>query len=133
VALEVMALVKKNSSFVAHNVVLNVPVTLQFYKRFYSTLKAWMNSVLVVPTSRVLKSLARRNASLTPPLELMMRPTALTPSTSLALVLLREPHGLMHHPYLPSSRSRLPLCSRFPHPHPLVWILTVSLRSKNLK
>jgi hypothetical protein len=91
VALEVMALVKKNSSFDAHNVVPNVPVTPQFYRRFYLTLKASTNSVLVVPTSRVPKSSAHRNASLTHPLELTMRPTALTPSTSLALVLLREP------------------------------------------
>jgi hypothetical protein len=40
VALEVMALVKNNSSFDAYNVVLNVPVTPQFYRRFYLTLKA---------------------------------------------------------------------------------------------
>ena len=95
VALEVMALVKKNSSFDAHNVVPNVLVT--------------------------------------PSLVLTMRPTALTPSTSLALVLLREPQGLILHPCLPSSRSYLRLCSRFPHPLPLVWIFAVSLLSKILK
>jgi hypothetical protein len=49
------------------------------------------------------------------------------------LVLLRETQGLMLHPSLPSSRSRLHLCSRFPHPLPLVWIFAVLLLSENLK
>jgi hypothetical protein len=128
-----MALVKKNLSFDVHNVVPNVPVTPQFYRRFYSILKSWTNFLLVVPTSRVPRSSARRNANLTPPLELTMRPAALTPSTSLALVLLREPQSLMLHPCLLSSRSPLRLCSRFPHPLPLVWIFVVSLLFKNLK
>jgi hypothetical protein len=67
------------------------------------------------------------------PLELTMRPTALTPSISLAFVSLREPQGLMFHLCPPSSRSPLRLCSRFPHPLPLLWIFAVSLLSKNLK
>jgi hypothetical protein len=95
VALEVMTLVKKNSTFdalnIMLNVVLNVPVIPLFYRKFCSTLKAWTNSVLVIPTSKVLRSSARRDASLTPPLELTMRPTARTLSTSLALVSLSEP------------------------------------------
>ena len=128
-----MALVKKKSSFDAYNVVLSVPVTPQFYKDFFLTLKVWTNSILEVPTLRVPRSSARRNASLIYPLELTIRPTTLIPSTSLALVSLREPQGLMFHLYLLSSRSPLRLCSRTPHLLPLVWIFAMSLLSKNLK
>jgi hypothetical protein len=128
-----MALVNNNSSFVALKVVLNVFMTLQFYRRFSSTLKASTNSVLVVPTSKEQRSATCRNASLTPPLELTMKSTAVTPSTSLALVWLREQQGCMLHLCLLSSRNPLRLCSRFSHPLPLVWIFAVSLLSKNLK
>jgi len=128
-----MALAKKNSNFDAHNVVLIVLVTLLFCRRFSSTSKAGTNSVLVVPTSRVPRYSAPRNARQTPRLVLTMKPTVPTHSISLVLVLLREPQGLKLHPCLPSSRSPLRLCSRFPHPFPLVLIFAVSLLSMNPK
>ena len=125
-----MALAKKNSSFDALNVVLNILVTPLSYRRFSSTCLAGTNSVLVVPTSRVPRYSARRNASLTPPLELTLKPTAPTPSTSLTLVSLRETQDLMLHLCLPSSRSPLRPWSRFHHPLLLVWNFAVSLLYK---
>ena len=53
-----------------------------------------------------------QNASPTPPLELPMKPTAPTPSTSLALVSLREPQDLMLHLCLSLSRSVLFVSAR---------------------
>ena len=127
-----MALAKKNLSFDALNIMLNVPVTPLFCIRFSLTSKAGTNSVLIVPTSRVPRYSAHKIASLTPLLELTMRPTAPTPSTSLVLVSLKEPQDLMLHLCLPSSRSPLRQCSRF-HPLLLVWIFTESLLFKNPK
>ena len=57
-------LAKKGSSFAALNVVLNVLVTPLSFKRFSTTSKVEMISVLVVPISRVPRSSARGNASL---------------------------------------------------------------------
>ena len=73
-----------------------------------------------------------RIASPTSRLELTMRPTAPTPSRSLALFLLREPQDLMLHLYLPSLRIFFCQCSRF-HPLLLAWIFAESLLFKNPK
>jgi hypothetical protein len=81
-----MALAKKNSNFDALNVVLNVLVIFLSYRRFSSTCLAGTNFILLVPTLRVQSYSARKNASLTSPLETTMKPTAPTPSTSVALV-----------------------------------------------
>ena len=85
------------------------PVVLQ---KVLLDFKWWDISVFVGPTSRVPKYSAHRNASPTPPLELPMKPTAPTPSTSLALVSLREPQDLMLHLCLSLSRSVLFVSAR---------------------
>jgi hypothetical protein len=128
-----MALAKKNSSFDALNIVLNVQVTPFSFRRFCSTCLVETNSVLVVPTLRMPRSLASRIASPTPPLELTIKPTAPTPSTSLALASLKEPQDLTLHLCLLSSRSPPRQCSRFHHRFLLVWIFAVSQLSNNPK
>ena len=128
VAWEAMVLAKWNSCINALNIVFNILKTPLFYKKFSLM---GPNSAVVVPTSRVPRYSDHKNINLTTSLELMMRPTALTPSTSLGLVLLRGPQYLMFCLCLPSLRSPLCQCSRFHHPLLLVWILTASLICKN--
>jgi hypothetical protein len=133
VALRAMALTKKNSSFDALNVVLNVLMTPLSYRRISSTCLAGTVVVLVVPTSRVPRCSARRNASPTPPLELTMKPTALTPSIFFALVSFKALQDLMFHLCLPSSMNPSRQCSRFHYPLLVVWIFVLSLLYKNPK
>ena len=66
-------------------------------------------------------------------LELTMKPTAPTLSTSLVFMSFRDPQDLTLHLCLPSSRSPPQQCSRFHHPLILLWIFAVSLLYKNPK
>ena len=116
-ALGAMSLAKKNSSFDALNVVLNIPGIRLFYRKFSLTSKAGTNSILVVPTLRVPRSSARRNASPTPALELTMKPISPTPSTSLAFMLLKGPQDFILQLCVPLSKNPLRQCSRL-HQNP---------------
>jgi hypothetical protein len=87
-ALGEMALVKRNLCFDVLNVVLNVQVTPLSCKRSSSTCLAGRNYVLVIPTMRMSRYLAPKNASPTPPFEQTTKSTAPTFAIYLALVLL---------------------------------------------
>ena len=128
-----MALAKKNSSFDVLSVMLNVLMYLLFYKRFSLACPTGMNFAPIVPTLRVPRYSGSKNASSTLPLETTMKPTAWTPSTSLAIVSLREPQDLMFHLWLPWLRSPLRLCYKFHHPLLLLLIFVASLLYKNPK
>jgi hypothetical protein len=128
-----MALVNKNSSFDAHNVVFNVSVNPLFYRRFSSTLKAWTNSILVVPTSRVSRFSAHRNANMTPPLELTKRPTARILSTSFRPRVAKRTIRSHASPLPSIVEESFPFVLEVPPPSPLLLIFAVSLLSKNLK